>query len=140
MTDREIDALVAKHLFAWQEYGGFPCKPEDHADIRKKDGKFVGYGPCDGFAPGGACSVCTDWSGPPLENYSSDGSAMLLVVERMRELGWSCDITINALAGPNAGAVFYRGAEPLALDWRFGQPAEAVCLAALKALGAEAGS
>lgn len=74
-ADRETDARVAEHFFNnahWLRYDPWPHHEEN-------------FGPCDGFGPGGECSICTGIIARVPPAYTSDPAADYLVLQHVRE-------------------------------------------------------
>lgn len=85
------------------------------------------------------CSVCSEWKYSPYREYSEDIAAAWLVVEEMARRGWNTNIEYK---GKDREYEFT--AEVLMVkvkDWyqshAVGPTAEAICVAALRAVNAE---
>ncbi len=78
MTDeetRELDAQVAEKVMGWRKEQTYMAG--EHGSIYRW------------YAPSGQEHI------GPLPAYSTDGNAMVAVIERMRELGWKASIDIE---------------------------------------------
>jgi len=152
VTDRELDALVAEHVFGLKpgvDFGAF----HDHDWKRASDGRIE---ECDGgeYHSGPQCVRCLYWfcsacarhrmeedRSTPCEvaprRYSTTGDGALAVIEQMRGRGFRVELGTSAIGRDSALylAGFGKG---------FGFPGHqcesaprAVAVAALRALGVE---
>jgi hypothetical protein len=120
MTDRELDALVAEKVMG--------CRISDHP----KEGRVCG---CP--QPGPSHSEVNPCE---FRRYSTNLAAAWMVVEKMRRDGWG--FTLEARVGPYVRAQFGSHARDGAVGHidktdAFGNPARAICIDALQALGVE---
>lgn len=122
MTDRELDALLAAHLFGWKRVattrGQTFLVPADYPD-----------GPYDEDA--------IKYSLTP-ERYSTSGNGMLLVVGAMRAKGWQVSVDSFGSTKPVEDWRCKFGNGPLPPGTAFADTApRAVAIAACRALGLE---
>lgn len=121
MTPREIDALVAEHVFGWQRWDTFHDK--------------------------GQTRPVTMWFRPdykyPIEapQFSTDLLAAWQVVEKMNEAGWWITELRQKVVGYKWGVEFVKDGEWMNIDGHQLAGADtaqmAICLAALRAKGIE---
>lgn len=112
MTDRELDALVAEKVFGWKEIAESPIN-----------------GALCGSKPDGEHGYKYE-----IPRYGSDIAAAWQVVEEMESCGKRVTIHREG-SGDDWAADFGHGYYAAA-----NEPARAICLAALKAIGVEAPS
>ena len=150
MTDRELDLLVAQHVF------GANLAPTKHIDM------FSWYPDARGFCVF-RCTLCdATWksldaivgdcpNSVSTPAFSTTGDGMLSVIERMRKRGFKCDMRIGPKTNKLIGTALYNVAFQTDLlflrdldpkNSQFGHcnneyGPRAVAIAALRALGVE---
>jgi hypothetical protein len=130
--NREIDALVAEHIFGWGEV-------TFNAEINAATGRTPSR-------TGGMDGRGFAW----IPRYSEDISAAWEVVERMKTDDWSFRFSNNAWANGQQSAAFFKAVNAIGKDilagdyvyednaWVIADSAPlAICKAALKAKGVE---
>ena len=81
---RELDALVAEHICGWTR--AKKCR--------------IAFALPNWVNPRGQDQY--EWQNHVLPQYSISGDAMLLVLEKMREKGWNCELSSRVKSGPSA--------------------------------------
>jgi len=162
VTDRELDALVAIHVFGAKDGADFWSRP-DHEFVRCDEGcqSDAGWGATCGLMRE-MCVRCEDIQTPSCDHYtvtercekspnpySSSVACAFLVVEAMRAKGWEFSLHLEPLdtGEPSWEAMFetpdFRDALSDAgergtrgIEYAESAP-RAICLAALRALNVE---
>lgn len=134
LSDRELDALVAEKVFGWEWVEDLPSRTGN-----RRGGKFLGSPGFSDRNPSMArtarCKHLAEWCYNDVENYSTDIGAAWKVVEKIQSTGLVFEISSLLNGGYNAG--FYKepyGDGKCVLGIK--EAPRAICLAALKAVGA----
>jgi hypothetical protein len=116
LSDRQLDALTAEKVIGWKQ-------------VRIEGQLLIGeppHSPVGGFA------------GFALPSFTTDANDRDQVVEKMRELGWKCEINIYAVPNCAYEVRFSKSDSALLIGLINAETqGRAVCIAALKALEAK---
>ena len=132
MTHRELDQQVAERVMGWIHYAGLAI-PAKHREIA---GQYNALEDQEVWLLNDRRMACKHCGTLPA--FSTDPAAMLQVVERMREQGWTVSLTgYRKTERPEWIATMHPpGNDPMRLICESGgTPGEVVCRAALTALG-----